>query len=179
MIETERLLLRPWREGEQAALAAVNGDPRVSDWLGGPIDRAASDALFDRLVAHQAKYGFCAWAAERKADGRILGLIGLGVVTAESLPVGPAVEMAWRLSPDAWGAGYATEGAQAALDWGFDNLDLSEIIAFTARTNLRSQAVMRRIGMQADPARDFDHPRVAADSPLRPHVVFAIPRPAS
>lgn len=176
MVETERLILRPLGEADRAAFAAMNGDPRVGDWLGGAIDRAASDALLDRAAAHQAEHGFSFWGAERKADRVLIGMIGLAVVEAHALPVGPAIEIGWRLIPDAWGGGYASEGARAALDWGFANIACDEIIAFTARTNLRSQAVMRRLGMSPDPARDFEHPRLAADHPLRPHVVFAVRR---
>ena len=101
----------------------------------------------------------------------------LAVVTAESLPVGPPVEAGWRMVPDAWGAGYVTEAARAALDWGFANLNVAEIVAFTAATNLRSQAVMQRVGMVRDPARDFEHPRVKAGDPLRPHVLYSARRP--
>src|SRR3546814_3732503 len=77
--------------------------------------------------------------------------------------------MGWRLAYEAWGEGLATEGAAAALAWGFANLDTPEIVAFTARSNLRSQAVMRRIGMTPAPERDFLHPNLAHDHPLRPH----------
>ncbi|MEO8114240.1 MAG: GNAT family N-acetyltransferase, partial [Phenylobacterium sp.] len=139
-------------------------------------DRAGSDAMLDRINAHIARHGFGLWGAERKADGRLIGFVGLAMVEAGDLPVGPAIEMGWRLIPEAWGGGYASEGARAALDWGFANLDISEIIAFTAATNVRSQAVMRRIGMVAAPERDFDHPRLAEDHPLRRHVVFAARR---
>ena len=177
MIETERLILRAFRDEDRAPFAALNADPRVAEWLGGPIDRAASDALVDRVNAHIAEHGFGFWAAERRSDGVLVGMIGLGVVKPEALPVGPAVEIGWRLIHDAWGGGYATEGASAALGWGFANLDVPEVIAFTGRTNLKSQAVMRRVGMTPDPARDFDHPRLAEDHPLRRHVVFAAKRP--
>jgi RimJ/RimL family protein N-acetyltransferase len=177
VIETKRLILRPWRNEDRDPFAAINADQRVSDWLGGAIDRAASDALIDRFDAHHAANGFSAWAAERKADGRLIGMVGLSSVSADTLPVGPCIEIAWRLAYEAWGAGYATEGAQAALDWGFANIPTAEIIAITATTNLNSQAVMRRIGMIPDPARDFDHPRLAADHPLRPHVVYVAARP--
>ena len=177
MIETERLILRAFRETDREAFAAINGDPRVGAWLGGVIDRAASDAMLDRINAHIQETGWGLWAAERKADARLIGFVGLSTVKAGALPIGPAIEMGWRLAPEAWGGGFATEGAQAALDWGFDHIDTSEIIAFTATTNLASQAVMRRIGLAPDPGRDFDHPRLAEDHPLRRHVVFAARRP--
>ncbi|WP_337185041.1 GNAT family N-acetyltransferase [Phenylobacterium sp.] len=175
MIETARLLLRPWRDADRPAFAAINGDPRVGDWLGGAIDRAASDALMDRLQAQIAADGFGFWAAERREDGRLVGMIGLRRQAAA--PPAPCLELGWRLSPEAQGGGLATEGAKAALAWGFAHHDVAEILAWTAQTNVRSQAVMRRIGMAPDPSRDFDHPTLAGDHPLRRHVVFAARRP--
>lgn len=176
MIETARLILRRYREDDREAFAALNGDPRVGAWLGGTQDRAASDATMDRINAHIAEHGFGLWGAERKADGRLIGFVGLAVVKADALPVGPTIEMGWRLIPEAWGQGLASEGATAALAWAFANLDAPEIVAFTAATNLASQGVMRRIGMVADPSRDFDHPRLAEDHPLRRHVVYTARR---
>ena len=176
MIETERLILRAFRDEDREAFAAINGDPRVGDWLGGVIDRAASDLMLDRINTHIDDKGWGLWAVERKSDQQMIGFIGLSTVKAGALPVGPAIEIGWRLAHDAWGGGFATEGAQAALAWGFAHIDTAEIIAFTGATNLASQAVMRRIGMTPDPARDFDHPRLPEDSLLRRHVVFAAKR---
>ena len=175
MIETERLILRAFRDEDREPFAAINGDPRVGDWQGGPISREQSDAMVDRINAQIAADGFGCWAAERKADGRLVGMIGLRRNVGPPAPT--ALELGWRLSPDAQGAGLATEGAKAALDWGFANLDADEILAWTAATNVRSQAVMRRIGMRHDPSRDFDHTALAEDHPLRRHVVFAATRP--
>jgi RimJ/RimL family protein N-acetyltransferase len=175
LIETERLILRPWRDADREAFAAINGDPRVADWLGGVRSRAESDATVDRINAHIAEHGYGFWAAERKADRRLVGMIGLKLM--DETPPGPCLEMGWRLAHDTWGQGYATEGAAAALAWGFGNTDAPEIIAFTARSNLASQAVMRRIGMTPAPDRDFLHPELAEDHPLRPHVVFVARRP--
>lgn len=175
MIETDRLVLRAWRDEDRPAFAEINGDPRVGDWLGGAIDRAASDALVDRIGAHIAEHGFGFWAAERKADRRLVGMIGLRAQA--DAPPAPCIEMGWRLAADAQGQGLATEGARAALAWGFAQLPVDEILAWTAAANLRSQAVMRRIGMAPAPERDFDHPGLATDHPLRRHVVFAAKRP--
>lgn len=173
MIITERLLLRPWTDADRPAFAEINADPRVNDWLGGPISPRATDAMIDRINAGIADQGFGFWAAETRAEGRLAGMIGLSRVGEDDLPVGPCVEIGWRLHPDLWGRGLASEGARAALDWGFGPGGLSEILAFTAATNLASQAVMRRIRMIPDPARDFDHPRLAQDHPLRRHVVWS------
>jgi RimJ/RimL family protein N-acetyltransferase len=176
VIVSDRLVLRRWTDADRPAFAAINGDPRVHDWLGGPISPQAADALIDRINAGIDVNGFGFWAAERRADGRLAGMIGLSRVAAGDLPVGPCVEIGWRLHPDLWGQGLASEGARAALDWGFGPGALAEILAFTAETNLASQAVMRRIGMAPDPALDFDHPRLAEGHPLRRHVVWTARR---
>lgn len=175
MIETDRLILRAFREEDRAPLAAINGDPRVGEWLGGAIDRTASDALLDRLNAEIARDGFGFFAAERKADSRLVGMIGIRA--QKDAPPAPCLELGWRLAVEAQGQGYATEGARALLNWGFATQGNDEILAWTAASNLRSQAVMRRIGIDPDPARDFDHPALAEDHPLRRHVVFVAKRP--
>ncbi len=175
MIETDRLILRAFRDEDREPMAAINADPRVHEWLGGPITAEMTDATIERVNAHIAQHGFGFFAAERKADGKLIGMIGLQIVRDE-LPPAPGVELGWRLTPDAQGSGLATEGAAAVLAWGFANLDRDELIAFTAHNNLRSQAVMRRIGMAHDPARDFDHPVLADGHPLRRHVMFVARR---
>jgi len=178
MIVTERLVLRPYREEDRGDFAALNGHPQVGAWLAGVLDRPQSDAMLDRINAHIDAHGFGFWGMARREDDRIIGFCGLSKVEADALPVGPCIEMGWRMIPSAWGQGYATEAAQAAMDWAWANLDADELVAFTARTNLASQGVMRRIGMQPDPSRDFEHPRLAADHPLRSHVLYARRRPA-
>lgn len=171
MIETGRLVLRPAVDADRDAIADLNGHPKVGEWLGGVLDRSGSDAFVDRVQAHEAEHGFGFWAVERQADRRVIGMTGVWWVPPE-IGLGRVVEIGWRFHPDAWGCGYATEAARAALDHGLNHLNQPEIIAFTARTNLASQAVMRRIGMMADPSRDFDHPGLAHDHPLRAHVVY-------
>lgn len=176
MIETERLILRDFRDEDRDAFAALNADPEIYSWLSGPISRAASDAMVDRIRASIAEHGFGFWAVERKSDGAFLGFDGLE--RADDMPFGPVVEIGWRLARSAWGAGYATEAARAALAWGFAHLDVDEIVSFTARGNVRSEAVMRRIGMRRDPNRDFEHPKLPEGHPLRSHIVYAMARPA-
>ena len=177
MIETARLRLRDYREDDREAFAALNADPAVGRWLGGVLDRKASDYMFERLHAHIAALGFGFWAVERKADQRFLGLVGLQTIPPDSpLPVAPAIEIGWRLTPDAWGRGYASEAACAALAWAFAHLEMDEVVGLTAAENRRSQAVMRRIGMIRAPSRDFDHPDLALDDPLLAHVVWVARR---
>ena len=177
MIETARLILRPPEDRDRDALAAINGDPRVGEWLAATLTREESDAMIDRVLAHIAEHGFGFWSVERKADAAIIGMAGLIAMPAE-MPPGPAIEVGWRLAPGAWGGGYATEAALAALAWGFAERKPPEIIAITARSNLRSQAVMRRIGMSPEPWRDFHHPKLAADHPLRAHVTYSVKAPS-
>jgi RimJ/RimL family protein N-acetyltransferase len=177
MIETERLILRAFRNADREPLAEVNGHPDVGAWLDGALTREQSDAIIERVNAHIAEHGFGFFAAERKADGKLIGMIGLQILTPD-LPEAGGIELGWRLHPVAQGSGLATEGARAARDWAFANLDVAALHAITAQTNVRSQAVMRNIGMVHDPARDFDHPRLAEDHPLRRHVFFSVRRPS-
>ena len=177
MIETDRLILRAPQDRDRAQIAAFNGDPQVGAWLSKALTREESDEMVDRILASIAEHGFGFWAVERKADGAVIGLAGLLAMGAD-LPPGPALEVGWRLTPSAWGQGYATEAARAAVAWGFANQDAPEIVAVTAASNLASQAVMRRIGMSPEPWRDFDHPRLAQDHPLRRHVTWSVKRPA-
>jgi RimJ/RimL family protein N-acetyltransferase len=171
MIETPRLILRRWRAADREPYAAMLADPEVADWLGGVVTRAEADARIDASEAAFERFGFGRFALERRADGQLVGYCGL-MRAAEVEPVPPGLEIGWALVRGAWGRGYAAEAAEAVLADGFTSLGLSEILAFTAETNLRSQAVMRRLGMVRTPERDFDHPNLAEDHPLRRHIVF-------
>jgi RimJ/RimL family protein N-acetyltransferase len=175
LIETERLILRPYTDADRAPIAEMNAHPDVGAWLMGPLSRADSDAFVDRVSAMIDEHGFGFFCAERKADGAVIGSIGL-LIMGDGMPSPGAIELGWRLHPDAQGTGLATEGAAACRDWAFANLDVPEVVAITAATNLQSQAVMRRIGMAHDPVRDFDHPRLAEDNPLRRHVFYSVKR---
>jgi len=172
-IETERLLLRQWREGDAAPFAALNADPRVMEHFVAPLTRAGSDGLIERSRVAIARRGWGLWAVERRADRRFLGFVGLTVVRDE-MPFAPAVEAAWRLAHAAWGNGFATEAARAALRFAFGKLDLDEVVSYTAAANRRSIAVMERLGMRR--SGDFDHPAVPAGHRLRPHVLYRLPR---
>jgi RimJ/RimL family protein N-acetyltransferase len=177
VIETPRLILRPWREADRPAYVTLTIHPLVSAWLGGTPTRAAAEAAFDRLLQPSGDPTRRRWALVRRADKRVIGAISLDrVMAAYGHPLAGAVEIGWGLTPAAWGAGYASEGAAAALAWGFAHLDVAEIVSFTAASNVRSEAVMRRIGMVRDVARDFDHPGLAPDHPLRPHIVYVARR---
>lgn len=168
---TDRLRLRLWTSADRELLAAMMGNPEVADWLGGTQSREAVFAAVERFGAELETTGLGWWALERREDGAFLGAVELRAIRAD-LPLPAGHEIGWRLTRSAWGFGYATEAAGALLRHGFETLALAEIVAFTARSNLRSRAVMQRLEMRHDPARDFDHPALAEDHPLRPHVVY-------
>ena len=172
-LRTSRLLLRGWRPEDREPFAALNADPRVTEFLGRMGDRAESDELLDRAEEHWTARGFGLWAVERLEDGAFLGFTGLSSPSFEAAFT-PAVEVGWRLAHAAWGHGYATEAAEEALAFGFERLGLEEIVSFTTVANERSRRVMERLGMRRDPADDFDHPRLEEGHPLRPHVLYRL-----
>jgi RimJ/RimL family protein N-acetyltransferase len=177
VIGTERLILRPWTEQDREAFAAMNADPMVMAHFPKVLDRAESDALLARLMDRWRDEGFAFGAAARRSDGALVGMVGLARVLFPG-PVEGAVEIGWRLARAHWGRGYATEAAQAWLAHGFAAMRLREVVSFAVPENRASLAVMERLGMTRDPARDFLHPNLPEGHPLRPHVVWAIRREA-
>jgi RimJ/RimL family protein N-acetyltransferase len=176
-LTTARLLLREWRDADRQPFAELNADPRVAEFLSGPLDRAASDALVERIRQVWAADGYGLWAIERSEDGAFIGFVGLSSPAFEAAFT-PCVEVGWRLAPTAWGHGYATEAGRAALRFGFEDLGLAEIVSFTVPANVKSRAVMERLGMTRDPADDFDHPRFPDGHRLRRHVLYRLGRDA-
>lgn len=181
-LQTGRLRLRQWRDADLPPFAALNGDPEVMRYFPARLDRAASDALADRCRAAIERRGWGLWAVEVRADpaapgdrGAFIGFVGLNTVPFEA-HFTPAVEVGWRLAQPFWGRGYATEAALAALGHGFGKVGLDEIVSFTTAANDRSRRVMERLGMHRDSAEDFDHPSLAADDPIRPHVLYRLSR---
>jgi RimJ/RimL family protein N-acetyltransferase len=175
-VHTARLVLRPFTDMDRAPFAELNRHPAVVESLGSCPTRAESDAMLDRYGEEMAREGWGFWAVEEVDGTAFVGMVGLHRVR-DVMPFAPAVEVGWRLHPDRWGRGYATEAAAASLDFGFTAGGLDEIVAFTTTVNKRSQAVMARLGMTHDPADDFDHPGLPDDSPLRRHVLFRIAAP--
>ncbi len=172
--QTPRMVMRQWHASDRIPFAALNADAQVMEFFPAPLDAAASDAMADRCQALIAARGWGLWACELRASGLFIGYVGLHVPTA-ALPFVPCVEIGWRLARPFWGQGLAAEAAQAALQVGFDTVGLSEIVSFTATSNLRSQAVMQRIGMH-DAQSPFEHPSVPQGSPLRTHVLYRLSR---
>jgi RimJ/RimL family protein N-acetyltransferase len=174
VLTTGRLVLRPFTDVDLTPFFELNTHPLVVESLGSSPTRAESDAMVERYGAELEHEGWGLWAVEEAGGGgSFVGMIGLHRVRPD-VPCAPAVEVGWRLHPDHWGHGYATEGALASLRHGFDAGGLDEIVAFTTTLNPRSQAVMERLGMVRDADGDFDHPNLPEDSPLRRHVLFRV-----
>lgn len=172
-IETDRLILRPWREADKPAFAALNADPEVMRHFPKRMTREESDDLAGRIMTRMAERGWGSFAVEVKGGEPFIGFVGPNVPAYE-IPCGPCVELGWRLARSAWGRGYATEAARAAAGFAFSQLGLAEIVAFTAAGNDRSRRVMERLGMTRDPRDDFDHPTIAEGHPLRRHVLYRL-----
>jgi RimJ/RimL family protein N-acetyltransferase len=171
--ETDRLLLRRWRDDDREPFARMNADPAVMEHFPAPLTREQSEEMIDRVEAHFEERGFGLWALEVTRTGEFIGFTGLATPRFEADFL-PAVEIGWRLARPAWGHGYATEAARRALRVAFSDAGLTEVVSFTTVGNLRSRAVMERIGLTRDPAGDFDHPLVPAGHPQRPHVLYRL-----
>jgi RimJ/RimL family protein N-acetyltransferase len=169
MLETARLILSPWTEAEREPFVAMCADLEVMHDYLAPDDAAAANARFDRYAERQGRDGFGKWALRRKDDGAFLGLCGVSPIWPTLAPA-PGLEIGWRLVRAAWGFGYATEAARAALVDIFARTDAAEVISFTLPTNPRSLAVMARLGLDRDASRDFFF------ETGNPAVVFVAPR---
>lgn len=195
-LTTARLILRRWRDADRQPFAALNADAEVMRYFPAPLDQAASDAFVDRIERSFDEQGYGLWVLEVRATGEFIGFTGLALQTFEA-PFTPAVEVGWRLARSAWGHGYATEAARAALAYGFglpvhglrsvddDQLlrrcdappaGLDQIVSITTRSNVASQAVMQRLGMTTRPQDDFEYSRLPEGHPLRPHVLYRLNR---
>jgi RimJ/RimL family protein N-acetyltransferase len=172
-INTDRLIMRRWRESDREPFAALNGDAEIMRYFPSMLDRAASDALIERIETLFEQQGFGLWALEIAGTGEFIGFTGLNPMP-EGVPGAGGIEVGWRLARAAWHHGYATEAARAALGVAFDGAGLEEIWSMTAVLNDPSQAVMRRLGMTQSGF--FEHPRVPEGSPLRAHVVYRLAR---
>jgi RimJ/RimL family protein N-acetyltransferase len=174
-LRTPRLLLREWRDDDIDRFFALLATPEVTAMLPPLSDRSACAAWIGRMRAHNDRHGFAYWAVELPGEAPLIGAIGLTRVNFPDA-FGEAVEIGWRLARNHWGRGFASEAARAVIEDGFCRLDIPEIVAFTVPMNVRSQAVMKRLGMTRDPADDFAMHRFVEGHPLRRHVLYRLRR---
>ena len=171
-------MLREWRDEDLEPFAALNADSEVMWFMPKLLSRDECATRIQNIRDHFRDHGFGLWAVEVRDVIPFIGFVGLSIPRFE-MPFTPCVEIGWRLAREAWGQGFATEAARAAVAFGFDELGLQEIVSFTVPDNVRSRRVMERLGMTHDPAGDFEHPLLAEGHPLRKHVLYRLPRPVA
>jgi RimJ/RimL family protein N-acetyltransferase len=176
-LHTPRLVIRNWEERDRELFHHINSDERVMEFFPFRRTRQQADEVMDQLRAAIDARGFGLAAVELANSGETIGYAGLSPVIIPPVIPAEEIEIGWRLAAKHWGQGYASEAASALLRFGFRDLEFEEIISFAVATNVRSIAVMQRIGLRYDEKSDFDHPRVPEAQPhLRPHVLYRLTR---
>ena len=177
--ETERLIVRNWRDSDIDLMHTINSDEQVMEFFPGRRDRHQCVELIHRLQKTIAETGYGFFAVELRETGETIGFAGLSKPDIHPVLPDETIEIGWRLAVPYWGKGYATESAIELLRLGFLDRNLQEIVSFAVHDNHRSTAVMERIGLKPDPSRDFDHPRIPDTHPhLKRHVLYAVTRDA-
>ncbi|MEP3045310.1 MAG: GNAT family N-acetyltransferase [Roseibium sp.] len=177
LMETDRLLVREWQDDDLDPFAEMCADPEVMRYFPAPLTREQTAILIDIAIRKQKEDGFCFVPVETKSNREFLGFVGLSIPAyAKPLPFDPCVEVGWRLKRPAWGNGYATEAAKAWLRFGFETVDLTEIVSFTTKGNRPSREVMKRLGMVRNAEDDFKHPMLDGGHPLEDHVLYRLKR---
>jgi len=173
ILRTKRLILRPWREADLEPFAKLNADPKVMEFYPSTLTRGESDALAAKFQREFKERGYGFWAIEVPGIADFIGYVGLNYWNLE-VKFAPCIDIGWRLDPSFWGYGYATEGAEASLHYGFKILGFSEIVSMAVIDNTRSKHVMERLGMKTDPAENFEHPKVPKGSRFSWRVLYRL-----
>jgi RimJ/RimL family protein N-acetyltransferase len=175
-LETDRLILRQWRDSDIPIFAKMNRDPKVMEFFPALLSEEEAENFVARIRAHFQKHGYGLFAVELKNEKTFIGFVGLSIPQFEA-PFMPAVEIGWRISSQYFGQGYATEAAKKILGFAFNNLKLKEVVSFTVPENKASRRVMEKIGMKRDLSGDFFHPKLEKDHPFSLHVLYRIKNP--
>lgn len=170
-IETKRLILRDWIDGDLKSLVDINQDPKVLEFLPSSLTREETKAMMEKAANHIYTKGYGRFACEEKGTGKFIGFVGLGPAELHNTTY---IEIGWRLGSLYWGKGYATEAAQAVVYKAFMKDRLEEIISFTVYNNIRSRRVMEKIRLIYDIDGDFQHPRLPKDHPFSWHVLYRL-----
>ncbi|MDX7991542.1 GNAT family N-acetyltransferase [Xenorhabdus littoralis] len=174
-LETERLLLRAWKDEDKEPFFRLNSNPEVMEFFPNTLTKEQNNGLVDIIIQRfETQGGWGLWAVELKQSGEFIGFVGLNISNIE-FPFSPFVEIGWRLDKPFWGKGYACEAARRVFDFAFTETELEEIVAFTTVSNYRSESVMKKLGMIKD-EKTFLHPALAEDHPFSEHVLYRIQR---
>lgn len=174
MIETERLILRQWKESDSEPFIKMGLDENVMRFFPKLLSATESISLIQRISALIDENGWGFWAVELKETQEFIGFIGLHN-QPEQFDFSPCIEIGWRIATGHWKKGYATEGAKAALEYAFNILNKDKVVSFTATVNKPSQAVMERLGMRK--VKYFNHPKLPDEHALQKHVLYEIYHP--
>ena len=172
-LETDRLIIREWRDDDIVPFASLNADPDVMRYFPEPLTYEDSVLMVEKIRTVYNDHGYTFYAVEEKSSGSFVGFTGIVPVFFEADFV-PATEIGWRMSKEYWGRGYAPETAKAVLDYAEADLGLQEIVSFTSKLNKKSMRVMEKIGMSRDFDGDFLHPKVPAGHDLQQHVLYRL-----
>ena len=173
ILKTQRLILRPWKESDLLPFSQLNADPKVMEFYVSTLTRSESDSLAEKMQKEAALRGYGFWAVEVPGVADFIGYIGLNYWNLE-MSFAPCVDVGWRLASSYWGNGYATEGAKEALRYGFEELELDEIVSMATIGNTQSHRVMQRLGMSCNPSENFHHPKLPQDHPLSMRVLYRL-----
>ncbi len=173
LLQTERLLIRPWQDSDRPAFAEMSADPEAMKYLGGIWDEATSDGFIDRCIAHLSDHGFGVCALEIKQKNTLIGFAGLKKVSFKA-NFTPAIEIGWRLGKPYWNKGYATEAATEILTYAFHQLGIKEVISYVTPQNKASLKVMHKLGMSSNENENFKHPNMKQDDPMAEMVLYRI-----
>ena len=171
LLTTNRLGLRNWQENDLAEMIAINQDAKVMEFFPGLPSPGQTRSFVARMQIHFAEHGFCYFAVDRFDKKEFIGFIGL--LHQHYYPAIPdMVDIGWRLKKDAWNNGFATEGAKACLEFGFNEIKLNDIYSVAPLVNLKSQHIMQKIGMEK--INEFNHPKLTDHERLRKCALYVI-----
>lgn len=173
LIETDRLILRPWTPQDLEPFAKINADPRVMEHMLKTLTIEQTRAFIDRINDQIANHGYGLFATALKTSNEFIGYVGLSIPSFET-DFTPCTEIGWRLAFHHWGKGYATEAAKEVLKLGFTQYALPEILSWTTPNNFRSRRVMEKLHMTHNPADNFLHPNISLNHPSSLHVLYRI-----
>ncbi|HSZ32260.1 MAG TPA: GNAT family N-acetyltransferase [Puia sp.] len=169
VIETERLILRHWKNKDVTPFIEMCADRKVMEFLSAPLTPMEAQITVKRIHSHFKKHGFGLYAIEQKESKKFIGFTGFMIPNFEHFFT-PCVEIGWRIKSTEWKKGFATEAAAACLKFGFSKLGFKKIHSFTSIHNLASERVMQKIGLLRKGT--FFHPMLPSGHLLSEHVLY-------